>query len=68
LIERTPDATLRVRLELDPSILRTLDAFRVAAARLVGAELADVIAYDERMADVARTAGLRVETPGRGSA
>lgn len=55
-------------IELDPSILRTLDAIHVAAALLVGDELDDVITYDARMADAARIAGLRVEAPGRHSA
>jgi len=39
----------------------------VAAVLLVGDELDDVITYDERMADAARVAGLRVKAPGKSS-
>lgn len=61
-------ALLESAIELDPTILRTLDAVHVAAALAVGVELDEVITYDERMASAARIAGLRVETPGRRSA
>jgi predicted nucleic acid-binding protein len=61
-------ALLESAIELDPRILRTLDAVHVAAALAVGVELDEVITYDERMANAARIAGLRVETPGSRSA
>lgn len=61
-------ALLESAIELDPTILRTLDAVHVAAALAVSAELDEVITYDDRMANAARIAGLRVEAPGRRSA
>ena len=48
---------------LDPPELRTLDAIHLAAARSLGADLAAVVTYDERMADAGRSLGLPVEAP-----
>jgi uncharacterized protein len=66
------DALLLVRLDaevldaagrLEPPGLRTLGAIHIACARLLGDELDAFVTYDERQADAARAAGLRVEQP-----
>lgn len=50
----------------DPA-LRTLDALHLASALLLGDGLTTLIAYDHRLADAARVAGLVVATPGQDS-
>ena len=49
---------------LPPTVLRTLDAVHLAAARRLGADLAEVVTYDRRMADACVALGLRVAAPG----
>jgi predicted nucleic acid-binding protein len=46
-----------------PPGLRTLDAIHVAAALALGEVLTAVVAYDARLADAARAAGLHVAAP-----
>ena len=48
---------------LEPRILRTLDAIHVATALAIGDDLAEIITYDDRMADAARLLGLPVTSP-----
>ncbi|HYA44885.1 MAG TPA: type II toxin-antitoxin system VapC family toxin [Acidimicrobiales bacterium] len=43
--------------------LRSLDAIHLAAAGLLGAELAGVVTYDTRMTEAARELGMAVEAP-----
>ena len=50
-------------VELGPQ-LRTLDAIHLASARSLDVDL-DFVTYDDRLASVARAAGLRVVQPGR---
>lgn len=50
--------------ELDPQILRSLDALHLAAALTV-TELAGVVTYDERLADACRVHGVAVAAPAR---
>jgi predicted nucleic acid-binding protein len=50
--------------ELDPGILRTLDALHLAAALLVGDELEAIVTYDRRLADAAGLHGVQVLAPG----
>lgn len=45
---------------LPPAELRALDAVRLAGAKMVGPRLEAVVAYDGRMYDAARAAGLPV--------
>ena len=45
--------------------LRTLDALHLASALLLGEALTALVAYDERLLDAARDAGLAVAAPGR---
>ena len=49
--------------ELDPSILRTLDAIHLAWALSLGDELEGIVTYDDRLAAAARIYGVRVLTP-----
>lgn len=48
---------------LDPPELRTLDAVHLSAARALGADLAAVVTYDDRMAGAALNLGLPLEAP-----
>lgn len=47
-----------------PRELRTLDAIHLVSALRVGERLHGVIAYDRRLAQAARDAGLAVDAPG----
>lgn len=49
--------------ELDPSILRTLDAIHLAWALSLGDELEGIVTYDDRLVAAARIYGVRVLTP-----
>lgn len=49
--------------ELEPSILRSLDALHVAAALELGDELDGLVTYDERMAEAASLLGIPVVAP-----
>ena len=46
----------------DPG-LRTLDAIHLAAASILGQDLAAVVTYDERMGEAARALGMRTVAP-----
>ncbi len=45
------------------TILRSLDAIHLAAARSIGAELRSVVTYDRRMQDAATALGIIVDAP-----
>jgi len=47
----------------DPT-LRSLDAIHVAAALVLGEDLAELITYDRQMAAAAETLGIAVASPG----
>jgi predicted nucleic acid-binding protein len=64
LVELSPLLLWRAA-ELQPAGLRTLDAIHVASALMVDDPAPDFVTYDTRLADVARTHGLRVVHPGR---
>jgi uncharacterized protein len=49
--------------ELDPRILRTLDALHLASALSIGDELEGVVTYDLRMAESAELHGVRAVAP-----
>ncbi len=49
--------------ELDPAVLRSLDAIHLAAALTLGDELEGVVTYDVRLADAARVYGVEVLAP-----
>ncbi len=61
------DALLEDAAQLDPLILRSLDAIHLAAARSLGSSLGLVLTYDRRIARAARGGGLPVESPGQHS-
>ncbi len=56
-----------VACDVGEPMLRTLDALHLASALLLGDALTAFIAYDERLAEGARVAGVVVATPGRES-
>ncbi len=49
--------------DLEPNVLRSLDAIHLASARLLGDELSAVVTYDRRMAEAASLLGLQVIAP-----
>ena len=57
-------AVIETAGELDPPELRSLDAIHLATALSIGADLAGIVTYDERLASAATRAGLEVWTPG----
>lgn len=61
---RLDDEVLSLAADLDPLLLRSLDAIHLAAALRLGADLAGVLTYDRRMTDAAHTIGLAVLAPG----
>jgi len=50
--------------DLEPAVLRSLDAAHVASALSVGDELEGVITYDQRLAEACGALGLAVVAPG----
>lgn len=60
---RLDDDLLARAAELDPPTIRSLDAIHLAAALSLGADLAAVVTYDERMGGAAQTIGLPVVSP-----
>jgi predicted nucleic acid-binding protein len=62
---RLDSALLDAAANLDPGMLRSLDAIHLAAARAVGSELDAVVTYDARMSEAAARLGLpEVIAPG----
>jgi len=53
-----------VAADLDPAILRSLDAAHVATALSVGDDLDGVVTYDQRLAEACANLGLNVVAPG----
>jgi predicted nucleic acid-binding protein len=49
--------------ELDPAILRSLDALHLAAARSLGGDHEGIVSYDDRMAEAAGALGLQTRAP-----
>lgn len=61
---RVGDRVLRAAAVLGPADLRSLDAIHLASAQQFGKALRHVVTYDVRMADVARSLGMKVVSPG----
>lgn len=59
---RLDDRVLDAAADL-PSSVRSLDAIHLATAQLLGAELAALVTYDERMARAAGELGFTVAAP-----
>jgi uncharacterized protein len=66
ILIRLEDDLYESAADLDPPLLRSLDAIHLAAALSLGSDLAGVVTYDGRLADGARALGLAVEAPGCG--
>lgn len=60
---RLNDRVLDAAGQMPPSELRSLDAIHLATAERLGADLGELVTYDERMAGVARQLGLHVASP-----
>ncbi|MCU1463276.1 MAG: hypothetical protein JWO37_3351 [Acidimicrobiales bacterium] len=60
---RVNDRVLIDAAALEPVELRALDAIHLATARRFGAELAQVVTYDDRMLAAAKQLGIRTATP-----
>lgn len=60
---RVNDRVLNEAGRLEPPELRSLDAIDLASARQLGASVRQIVTYDDRMADAARTLGWTVVAP-----
>lgn len=60
---RLSDRLLGAAAQLMPAELRSLDAIHLATAGQLGADLARLVTYDERMASAARAMGWTVVAP-----
>ncbi len=60
---RVNDRILNLAGSLLPLELRSLDAIHLATATRLGAELSEIVTYDERMMAAARSMGLKTATP-----
>jgi uncharacterized protein len=60
---RINDRVLEDAGALVPAELRTLDAIHLATAGQLGADLARIVTYDDRMAAAAKQLGLKVAQP-----
>lgn len=60
---RVNDRVLREAGRMAPDELRSLDAIHLASARELGLSVREIVTYDERMADAARTLGWSVASP-----
>lgn len=49
--------------ELDPRVMRSLDAIHLGAALAIGSDLGVLVTYDDRLADSARQRGIMVSSP-----
>ena len=62
LVELAPNIRMRARAVM-PVTVRSLDAIHLATALHLREQLTTFVAYDIRLADAARSAGLPVEIP-----
>ena len=60
---RISDRVLDMAGTLEPARVRSLDAIHLATAQLLGEDLGQVITYDDRLADAARSLGLKTTSP-----
>ena len=58
-----PASTFERAADLDPDLLRGLDALHLAAALELGDDLDGVVTYDERLAAAAQLHGVTVTAP-----
>lgn len=57
------DPVLRTAAELDPQMLRSLDAIHLATALSTVEPVAALVTYDSRLRDASRLSGIAVESP-----
>ena len=57
------DAVVNMAAQLEPPLLRSLDAIHLASALLLQRRLDALVSYDRRMLAAARAAGIRTATP-----
>ena len=57
------DPVLRTAAELDPHLLRSLDAIHLATALSTAEPVAALVTYDRRLRDASRLNGIAVESP-----
>jgi predicted nucleic acid-binding protein len=60
---RVNDRVLRSAGILEPAELRSPDAIHLASAQLFGADLRQMVTYDDRMLEAARALGLKTASP-----
>jgi len=60
---RVNDRVLSEAGKMLPAELRSLDAIHLASARQLGSSVKQIVTYDERMAEAARTGGWSVASP-----
>ena len=60
---RVNDRVLDAAGALQPADLRSLDAIHLATAQRLGAELGQLVAYDERLLDAATAHGIKTASP-----
>ena len=58
-----PAETFERAAELEPLLLRSLDAIHLAAALELGDELDGIVTYDDRLSDAAELLGVVVVSP-----
>lgn len=59
------DTVLRSARDLDPTVLRSLDAIHLASALAFGSDLEVLVAYDRRLLDAADILRLPTASPGQ---
>jgi predicted nucleic acid-binding protein len=62
-LARVNDSVLSAAGSMLPVNIRSLDAIHLATAQRLGADLARIVTYDERMSLAAQTLGLAVAAP-----
>jgi len=60
---RVNDRVLNLAGAMHPMELRSLDAIHLATVERLGADVGELVTYDERMASAARQLGHRVSSP-----
>ena len=60
---RVTDRVLNAAGVMTPILLRSLDAIHLATAARLGDDLREVVTYDDRLSESARSLGLRVAAP-----
>jgi predicted nucleic acid-binding protein len=58
-----PTSTFERAADIEPDMLRSLDALHLAAALEFGDELEAIVAYDDRLTEAARRYGIPVVAP-----